>query len=53
MPVKEIRETSAELDAILKDVQREPVRLLKDGAEIAVMLSPEHFRALTRPSYKV
>lgn len=53
MPIKEIREPSAELEAILKDAQREPVRLQRDGTDIAVMLSPEHFRALTRPSYKV
>jgi PHD/YefM family antitoxin component YafN of YafNO toxin-antitoxin module len=53
MPVKEAKYVSTEFEALLKDVAREPVRIQRDGADVAVVLSPEHFRALTRPSYKI
>ncbi len=53
MPVKEAREVATEFEALLKDVAREPIRIQRDGADVAVVLSPEHFRALTRASYKI
>jgi PHD/YefM family antitoxin component YafN of YafNO toxin-antitoxin module len=53
MPVKEAKDVATQFEALLKDVAREPVRIQKDGADVAVVLSPEHFRALTRPSYKI
>jgi hypothetical protein len=53
MPVKDVKDVGTQFEALVKDAQLEPVRIQRDGAVIAVVLSPEHFRALTRPSYKI
>jgi PHD/YefM family antitoxin component YafN of YafNO toxin-antitoxin module len=53
MPTKEAKDIADDFEALLKDVRREPVRIQKDGADVAVVLSPEHFRALTRPSSRL
>ena len=53
MPVKDVKDIDTRLETLLKDAAREPVRLQKDGADVAVVLSPEHFRALTRPSSRL
>ncbi|WP_157959620.1 hypothetical protein [Devosia submarina] len=53
MPVKKVKDLDTQFEALLKDAAREPVRIQKDGADVGVVLSPEHFRALTRPSSRL
>jgi hypothetical protein len=49
MPVKDAKDWENQFETLLKEAERAPVRIQKDGVDVAVSLPPEHFRALTRP----
>ena len=49
MPVKDAKDWENQFETLLKEAERAPVRIQKYGVDVAVLLSPEHFCALTRP----
>jgi PHD/YefM family antitoxin component YafN of YafNO toxin-antitoxin module len=49
---KEVKDVEANLDQLLIDVRHEPVRIQKDGVDVAVVLSPTDFDLLVRPTVR-
>ncbi len=53
MTVRDAKDLETQFETLLKEAEQAPVRIRKDGEDVAVLLSPEHFRALTRPSSRI